>query len=118
MKTSAVAVSDAGPVQTQSGPRRLTTARTVLIASPHFVIERIDLPANSNWALDADRETWILVIDGRARIGLTDASVGDAVFVETDRAGIEVGAGRDERPDRLSGAGSRYSPCCRNLESK
>lgn len=88
---SAVAVSDAGPVQTQAGPRRLTAARTVLIASPHFVLERIDLPANSNWALNADRETWILVTEGLARIGPISASVGDAVFAEADRADIEVG---------------------------
>ncbi len=90
---SAVAVSDAGPVQTQPGPRRLTTARTALIASPHFVIERIDLPANSNWALDAKRETWILVIEGRGQIGLTNTSVGDAILIETDHTGIEVGPG-------------------------
>ncbi len=94
---SAVAVSDAGPVHTQSSPRRLTMARTVLIASPHFVIERIDLPANSNWALDADRETWVLVIEGRARIGLTDMSIGDAVFIEKDQTGVDVG------PDGMSG---------------
>lgn len=94
---SAVAVSDAGPAQTQSSPRRLTTARTVLIASPHFVIERIDLPANSNWALDADRETWILAIEGRARIGLTNMSVGDAVFIEADQTSVEAG------PDGMSG---------------
>jgi mannose-6-phosphate isomerase len=87
----AVAVFDAAPVQVQSGPRRLTAARTALISSPHFVLERIDLRANSNWALDADRETWILVIEGRARIGLISASVGDAVFAEADRGGIEVG---------------------------
>ena len=61
---SAVAVADAGPVQAQAVPRRLTAARTALIASPHFVLERIDLPANSNWSLDAKRETWILVIEG------------------------------------------------------
>ena len=66
----AIAVSDAGPAQAQSGPRRLTTARTALVASQHFVIERIDLPANSNWALAAERETWILVIEGGARIGV------------------------------------------------
>lgn len=88
---SAVAVSDAGPVQTQPGPRRLTKARTALVASPHFVIERIDLPASSNWALNADRETWILAIEGRARIGGTNMSVGDAVFIAADRTGIEVG---------------------------
>jgi len=89
---SAVAVSDAGPVQSQSGPRRLTAARTALITSRHFVIERIDLPASSNWALNSDREAWILAIEGRARIGLTNLSVGDALFVESDRAAIEVGA--------------------------
>jgi len=89
----AVAASDAGPVQAQSDPRRLTAARTALITSQHFVIERIDLPANSNWALNADRETWILAIEGRALIGVTSISVGDAVFIEDDRTGIEVGAG-------------------------
>jgi mannose-6-phosphate isomerase len=92
----AVAVSDAGPAQTQSAPRRLTAARTALVSSPHFVLERIDLQANSNWALNADRETWILVIEGGARIGLIAASVGDAVFAEADRAGIEAG------PDGMS----------------
>jgi mannose-6-phosphate isomerase len=92
----AVAVSDAGPAQTQSAPRRLTAARTALVSSPHFVLERIDLQANSNWALNADRETWILVIEGGARIGVIAASVGDAVFAEADRAGIEAG------PDGIS----------------
>jgi mannose-6-phosphate isomerase len=94
---SAVAVSNAGPLQNQSSPRRLTVARTVLVASQHFVLERVDLPANSNWVLDAHQETWILVIGGQARIGLTSASVGDVVFAEADRAGIEVG------PDGMSG---------------
>jgi mannose-6-phosphate isomerase len=88
---SAAAASDAGPVQAQSVPQRITTERTALIASAHFVLERIDLPANSNWVLKADRETWILVIEGHARIGLTNTTVGDAIFVEADRAGIEVG---------------------------
>ena len=94
---SAVAVSDAGPVRIQCPPRHLTAARTVLIANPHFVLERINLPANSIWALNADQETWILVIKGHARIGLTNTTLGDAIFVEADRAGIEVG------PDGMSG---------------
>jgi mannose-6-phosphate isomerase len=94
---SAVAVSLAGPAPTQSAPRRLTAVRTALAATPHFVLERIDLPANSNWALNADRETWILVIDGQAQIGMTSAAAGDAVFAEADHAGIEVG------PDGMSG---------------
>jgi mannose-6-phosphate isomerase len=88
---SAVAVSDAGPAQAQPGLRRLTAARTALTACPAFVLERIDLPANSSWVLNASRETWILVIEGNATIGSTSASVGDAVFAEADRAEIEVG---------------------------
>lgn len=88
---SAVAVSDAGPLQIQYCPHRLDQVRTVLVANPHFVLEHVDLAAGSNWTLDANRETWVLVIEGRARIGLTDAKIGDAVFVEADSAGIEPG---------------------------
>jgi mannose-6-phosphate isomerase len=90
-EASAVAVSDAGPAQAQAGPRRLTDARTVLTANPHFVLERVELPANSGWLLNARRETWILVIEGHATIGSISASVGDAVFAEADCADIEVG---------------------------
>jgi mannose-6-phosphate isomerase len=93
---NAVAVSNAGPVHLQSSPRRLTAERTVLIANPHFILERVDLAANSDWTLTADRETWILVTEGQARIGVTNTSVGDAIFVEVDHAGIEVG------PDGMS----------------
>jgi mannose-6-phosphate isomerase len=95
-ENSAVAVSDAGPLQTQAGPRRLSAVRTALVASPHFVLERIDLPANSSWALNAKRETWILVIEGHAQVGGASVTVGDAAFAEADRAGIDVG------PDGMS----------------
>jgi mannose-6-phosphate isomerase len=89
---NAIAVSDAGPAQIQSAPRRLTTERTLLVASPYFVLERIELPADSSWALNAEPETWILPIDGHAAIGLAVASVGETIFVGGDCAGIEVGA--------------------------
>jgi mannose-6-phosphate isomerase len=94
---SAVAVSDAGPAQTQAVARRLSNERWALVASPHFVLERINLPANSTWTLTADKETWMLVIEGLAKIGAINTAVGDAIFIEADRAGIEVG------PDGLSG---------------
>lgn len=93
----AVSASDAGPAQAQSAPRRLTDARRVLVASPQFVLERVDFQANSQWALDTDRETWILVIEGKGRIGRTNATMGDAIFIEADSARIEVG------PDGMSG---------------
>jgi mannose-6-phosphate isomerase len=93
---NAVAASDAGPARIQSAPQRFTDARTVLIADPHFVLERVNLPANSVWALNAIQETWILAIEGQARIGSTNTAIGDAVFVEADRVDIGVG------PDGMS----------------
>jgi mannose-6-phosphate isomerase len=42
--------------------------------------------------LTAERETWILVLSGDARIGRTHPVLGDAIFVDAERAGIEVGA--------------------------
>jgi len=66
---NAVAAANAGPAERQSMPQRLTDARSLLVASPHFVLERIDLPPNSHWKLRAEQETWILVIEGHAQRG-------------------------------------------------
>lgn len=89
---NAVAVARTGPADSQPPSQKLTEARTALIVSPYFVLEHLDLPANSIWTLDAPKETWVLVLGGHARIGSTDASSGNAVFVEADRAAIEAGA--------------------------
>jgi mannose-6-phosphate isomerase len=87
-----VAAADAGPPQPAGTASRLTRERTVLVASQHFVFEKVDLAAGSSWALLAEPETWILVLDGHAAIGLTAASVGEAIFVSGGRTSIEVGA--------------------------
>jgi len=88
-----VAVAHPWPLPAPCNPTRLTTERTVLIASRHFVLERVELPENSSWALLADPETWILALGGHAAIGLTAASIGQAIFVGGGRTSIEVGAG-------------------------
>jgi mannose-6-phosphate isomerase len=93
----AVAASDTGPAQMQSSSRCHTHNRELLIASQHLVLERISLPEDSSWALFAAPETWILVLDGHAAIGLAGASVGEVIFVGGDRTSIEVG------PNGLSG---------------
>jgi mannose-6-phosphate isomerase len=87
----AVAVANTGPPKRQSVPRRLSYARTLLVTCPQFVLERIDLSPNSNWELKAEHETWILVLEGCARIGPTTAFIGEAIFLEADGASIEVG---------------------------
>ena len=55
------------------------------------VLERLDLPEGSSWALLAEAETWVLVLDGHAAIGLVAASIGQAVFVAGGPTSIEVG---------------------------
>ena len=87
-----VAVANAWPLRPPRDPVELTLERTVLVASRHFVLERIALPESSSWALLADSETWILALDGHAAIGLAALSIGHAVFVGGGRASIEVGA--------------------------
>jgi mannose-6-phosphate isomerase len=89
---NAVATATAGPAECQSSSRRLTDSRSLLVTNPHFVLERVDLPPNSNWELHAEQETWVLVVEGYARIGLINAFVGEAIFVEADNAGLKAGA--------------------------
>jgi mannose-6-phosphate isomerase len=90
----AVAVARAGPADAQTASRRLSDARTLLIACPYFVLERIDLDAYSSWQLNAASETWLLVLDGHAQVGPTSLSTGKAAFLEADRTTIQVDAGR------------------------
>jgi mannose-6-phosphate isomerase len=87
-----VAVANAWPLRSPANPTRLTDERTVLVASPHFVIERVDLQEASSWALVAEPETWVLVLDGHAAIGLATVSIGQTVFAGGGRSSIEVGA--------------------------
>ena len=89
---NAVAVATAGPREGQSPPERLSDARMALTVNPYFALEQIDLVPGSAWTLDAPQETWVLAIEGHAQLGLTKLSPGDAVFLETDHAEIEVGA--------------------------
>jgi len=87
-----VAVAHTWPLRPPNAPTRLTDERMVLVASRHFILERVELQEASSWALLAEPETWILALDGHAAIGLASVSVGQAVFVGGGRCSIEVGA--------------------------
>ena len=87
----AIAVANAGPTRFLARPNRLTDERTLLVSGRHFVLERIDLPPNSTWCLEAKRETWLLVLGGDANAGSFDVAVADAVFAQTDRVDIRAG---------------------------
>jgi len=88
---SAIAVADAGPVEFPAKPARLSEARTLLVSNSHFTFEKIDLAPNATWRLEAKHETWLLVINGSARVGSFDLTTGDAVFAQSDRVAMRGG---------------------------
>jgi mannose-6-phosphate isomerase len=88
---NAVAVAAAEPADASVKPKRLSDERTLLVSSPHFAFERIELAPGSSVRIDAERETWLLVIGGRARAGKLDVAVGDAVFAQSDGMDIQAG---------------------------
>jgi mannose-6-phosphate isomerase len=90
---SAVAVANTSPAVFAVPPSQITDERTLLVANPHFVFERLTLAPNSAWCLAAERETWLLVLSGGARVGSFDVGIGDAIFAQTDRVVIRAGTG-------------------------
>ncbi len=88
---NAVAAAHPGPAICQVIQRRLTNARTSLLANPYFVLERIDFLSKSSWELQAAHETWFLILEGHAQFGLMNAFAGEAMFLEGECTGIRVG---------------------------
>ncbi|MEO6014243.1 MAG: class I mannose-6-phosphate isomerase [Devosia sp.] len=87
---SAVGAATAGPAAPQAEPTRLSEARLVVGTSPYFVFEQIDLAANSYWEVDADCETWLLLIEGSAKLDLLSVAQGEAVFIDQQRVRLKV----------------------------
>lgn len=71
--------------------RPLSDGRTLLIASPHFVLERFDLDPNTLWNLDAPGETWLVVLAGSTRIGELETTMGEGLYLDADRVIVSVG---------------------------
>jgi mannose-6-phosphate isomerase len=88
---NAVAVADTTPAEFRAEPKRLTDQRTVLVSGSHFVFESIDLTPNSVWSLEAEQETWMLVVKGSARVGASSMAIGDAIFAKSDSVEIRAG---------------------------
>jgi mannose-6-phosphate isomerase len=89
---SAVLVADAGPADFQARPNQFTAERRLLVSNPHFTFERIELAPNSSWYLEAERETWLLILGGSAVAGSFDVVTGDALFAQADHVDIHSGA--------------------------
>jgi mannose-6-phosphate isomerase len=88
----AIAVAVAGPAESWARSSELTAERQLLVSNPHFVFERINLAPNSSWCMEAERETWLLVLAGSAVAGAFDIAAGDVLFAQSDRIDIHSGA--------------------------
>jgi len=76
----------------QAPRRRLDRERTLLVASPHFVLELLELPATTTWELNAMTETWVFMLEGDATFGPFAAGTGDALYIDAQSAVIDVHA--------------------------
>lgn len=90
-KEKATAVAVAAPAGNPVAPSRLSDQRLLLVANEHFVFERMDLPPDTAWRVESEREAWLLVIRGAARIGLLDAGVGEGIFMQADQVDLQSG---------------------------
>ena len=88
----AVAVADAGLAPAGPLPKALGPGRTLLVRSSHFILEKIDAPPRSKSTIRAQRETWLLVLSGNARVGLLNVAPGEAVFLEDEETTVQAGA--------------------------
>src|SRR5690606_30844447 len=86
----ALAAAIAGPTDARPATKRLSISRTLLISNEYFTYERIELPPNTDWCLEASQETWLLVIDGGARVAALDLAIGDALFAQSDRINMRT----------------------------
>jgi len=89
---AAIAAANADRAEPQPPLRKLTAARTLLVAGPHFVLEQLALPPESVWKLNATGETWLFILTGRAWAGAIDVQTGSAVFLEADGTRVDVGS--------------------------
>lgn len=88
----AVAAARSGPAACQASAERLSAVRTRLVASPHFNLERLVLPADADFQFTATSETWLLCLSGTVRSSAGTVSTGDALFTNSDPVDLRSGS--------------------------
>jgi mannose-6-phosphate isomerase len=63
----------------------------LLTSTAYFTFEKIELAPNSIWRLEAEQETWMLVVNGTASVGTLDVAIGSALFVQSDWVTVTAG---------------------------
>jgi len=69
----------------------LSATRLIVATSPYFVLEQIDLAPGSRCEVVADREVWILLVEGEATFDRLSVARGEAVFINAQRVGVRAG---------------------------
>jgi mannose-6-phosphate isomerase len=87
----AVAAAKTGVAEFKIRPKRLSHQRALLVYDPHFVLERLDLPPDTSWRMEAARETWLLALSGAATIRSGEITAGNAIFATFDQVDVHVG---------------------------
>jgi mannose-6-phosphate isomerase len=89
----AIAVADAGPAEPPlSVPIPFGGPRSLLTVNAHFVFERIALPPDTKWEFDAEKETWLLVLQGSATLGAFGLSAANVIFMDKEHVRLDVGS--------------------------
>lgn len=88
---NALSIADLSPGPKLPTPVRHDAFRTLLVQSPDFVFERMDLTPATEWALEAAEETWILCIAGDCLIGDLALGAFAAAFTSGGSAPIRSG---------------------------
>lgn len=101
----ALAVAARSPADPQQRPERISAECTLLAATPHFILERIALMPGSKWSLDAERETWLVILNGNVKAGTFHLARGEAVFAQAERLNLNVGQNAFECLVAYTGAG-------------
>ena len=90
----AVAASHREAVTQPAKPQRAqaTEGGQHLLSCPYFTLELIELSPHAGAHLHSDRETWLLVLEGGARVQDLDAKSGQALFLDREIVGVTAGA--------------------------
>jgi mannose-6-phosphate isomerase len=87
----AVAAAKTGVAELRVRPTRLSLERTLLVADSHFVLERLELPSETNWRIEARREIWLLALIGTATVRTIEIEAGGAVLATSDSVDVHIG---------------------------
>jgi mannose-6-phosphate isomerase len=103
----ALAIASLSPAAKSVAAIEMSDGRSAIAVTPFFVLERLKLAVGSSWQVEARRETWVLVLEGEIEIAGVSGGVGQAIFLENERAVVVVGvddvvlliAYGDDRPE-------------------